>query len=306
MDGRLEFCLKITNWCNLCCPHCCENSCKTNSPDFMSLGKIGHYLYEIQTLLYDTSEHVVIGGGEAMAPYLFRNNNYIPTALNLIFDAGKIPTIKTNGLWAKQDKSRKAILKDLAKIAYSADKLVTLDISVDEFHDNIVIVADLFAEILSNDFIMNGIRPCLVGFDTEGSAQALKKLKTELRLRHIDIEDLEEGDLGVYNNRGKGIRVVTDYVGGIVNVGRAVENNVWTYDIKLLESSRRMYTLLTSRPYTDCFKIDNYDNVILDGSYSESIDGRNLQTVIDSLFAKRTKDLCELVGSSFRKKYNDF
>lgn len=274
MYGIFAFSFKITNWCNLRCAHCCENSGKTNPPNFMPILKIEQYLGEIQSLPYNISEHIVIGGGEAMAPYLFRNNNYIPTVLNLIFDAGKIPTIKTNGLWAKDSKVMMQILKDLAKIAYSADTLVTFDISVDEFHDNIVSVADLLTGILSNDFIMSAIRPTLNGFNTDGSAKAMAKLKTELNIRNIGIDELSNGDIGLYNRRGTGIRVPVDFSGAIHNLGRAVENNVYTS------------TDSPTTPYLNCVQIDNDDKVILNYLHSEKIAERNLKTVIDDLIAR--------------------
>ncbi len=274
MNGIFAFSFKITNWCNLCCAHCCENSGKTNPPNFLPLDKMEQYLGEIQTLPYNISEYIVIGGGEGMAPYFFKNIKYIPRALDLIFKAGKIPTIKTNGTWGASDDKRKLILGTLANAAYSADTLVTLDISVDEFHDNIRAVADLINGVLSNDYIMAGIRPVLVGFNTDGSANALKKLKDELNNRKIGVDELPDGDLGVYNRRGTGIRIPVDYYGAIHNLGRAVENRVYTS------------TDSPTTPYVNCVQIDNNDNAILNYLYLEPIDGRNLKTVMSRLVVK--------------------
>ncbi|MBQ6027328.1 MAG: radical SAM protein [Alphaproteobacteria bacterium] len=274
MNGIFAFSFKITNWCNLRCAHCCENSGKTNPPNFMPLDKIERYLGEIQNLPYNISEYIVIGGGEGMAPYFFKNIKYIPSALNLVFRAGKIPTIKTNGTWGASADKRNLILGTLANAAYSADILITLDISVDEFHDNTMAVADLISGILSNDYIMATIRPVLVGFNTNGSANALKKLKAELNNRKIGVDELPNGDFGVYNERGTGIRVPVDYSGAIHNLGRAVENRVYTS------------TDSPTTPYVNCVQIDNNDKVILNYLYSEKISGCGLKTVIKRLIER--------------------
>ena len=274
MNGIFAFSFKITNWCNLRCAHCCENSGKTNPPNFMPLDKIERYLGEIRNLPYNISEHIVIGGGEGMAPYFFKNTKYIPSALNLVFRAGKIPTIKTNGTWGASADKRNLILGTLANAAYSADVLITLNISVDEFHNNTMAVADLISGILLNDYIMAAIRPTLNGFNTDGSANALKKLQAELNNRKIGVDELPNGDFGVYNERGTGIRVPVDYLGAIHNLGRAVENCVYTS------------TNSPTTPYVNCVQIDNNDNMILNYLYSESIDGRNLKTVMSRLVVK--------------------
>ena len=255
------------------CAHCCENSGRFMPTKFMSIDKIEKYIHEFKELPYDTSEHIVIGGGEGLAPYLFGKSDYIPKIVTLINKNGGVPTIKTNGIWGNREDTRKFILKDLAKIAYRTNKLVTLDISLDEFHKNISAVSNIFVDILSSDFIMMAIRLVLVGFNTKASASALSQLKHELNARKIMIDEIHGGDMAVYNDKGKGFLVITDYNGPIYNLGRAKENNIATayYNHNLSN--------------LNCIQIDNNDVLTLNYAQCEKIAGKKLKDVIDSLLS---------------------
>ena len=277
MKNTLTLSLKITNWCNLNCAHCCENSGKNRAKRFLPLEKIEKYLQEFKELPYDLSEYVVIGGGEGLSPYLFGNFDYIPNLLKEINKVGGISTIKTNGVWGNNAVARKLILKDLAIFAHKIGKVVSLDISLDEFHDNITAVADIFSEILSDDYIAVSIRPALLGFYTDGSSNALLQLKSELKSRKIAITETTKGDWCVYNEQNQGIFIITDYNNEIFDLGRAKKNKVFTY--------RQTKPGLLK---TNCVQIDNNDVVTLNNVYSEKINGRPLKTVIDNLI-KRTK-----------------
>ena len=270
--GTFMLSFKITNWCNLNCAHCCENSGPNHANRFLSLNKIEKYLQQFKELPYSISEHIVIGGGEGLAPYLFGNLNYIPRLLSMIDSVWCVPTIKTNGAWGNNAYTRNLILQDLTMSAHKMQKLVTLDISVDEFHNNTSGVASIFADILSKEYIMSAIRPTLVGFNTPASHKALSDLKKKIRARKMILEKTEDGDLRIYNERGQGIYVVCDFGNEIFDLGRAKKNNVYTY-----------HQTGPGLLKTNCIQIDNNDTVTLNNYYREKFNHRPLKTVMNSL-----------------------
>ena len=269
--GKFALAFKITNWCNLNCAHCCENSSPRAQQRLLSLDKIEKYLYEFKELPYNISEYIVIGGGEGLAPYLFGNTDYIPDVLLKINSVDCISTIKTNGVWGNNPETRKLILGDLADVADKIGKLVTLDISVDEFHNNIPAVANIFAEILDNEYITKAIRPTLVGFKTQGSADAFAQLKRELLGRGLVMCRDLFGNWCVANTRVQ-IQVICDFESAIFNMGRAKKNNVATF-----------YQGAPGLHETNCIQIDNQGRVTLNYYYREKIKDRPLKTVMNSL-----------------------
>lgn len=277
MNNIFTLSFKITNWCNLNCAHCCENSGQNRARRFLPMKKIEKYLNEFKKLPYNLSEYIVIGGGEGLSPYLFDDFDYIPNLLSKINSVGGVSTIKTNGLWGNNAGTRKFILKDLSIFAHKIGKVVTLDISIDEFHNNIKNVADIFAEILSDNYVTVSIRPTLVGFKTLKSAMALSQLKSELKARKITTVETTKGDLFMCNEHGVGVFVITDYYNEIFDLGRAKKNKVFTCH----QTAPRLLP-------TNCIQIDNNDTVTMNNFYREKIDGRPLKVVIDSLIS-RTK-----------------
>ncbi len=241
----------------------------------MSLHQIDEYLCEFNELPYRLSENVVIGGGEGLSPYLFGNFDYIPDVLSMINSQNGVTTIKTNGVWAADKSRARTILKSLATTAHKMGKLVDLDISIDEFHNNIPAVANLFSEILSDEYITVAVRPIFAGFKTLGSAVALVKLKKELNARKILVEQKSNGDWCVYNEFGTGIHVPTDYDNEIFDIGRAKNTNVFTY--------RYQEPGLIS---VNSLQIDGNDNAILNNFYKTKINGRPLENVVKSLIQR--------------------
>jgi hypothetical protein len=220
------------------------------------------------------NELMCLTGGEAMAPYMHGNNTYIPKALELIYSHEYVPIIKTNGTWGKNESLRPKVLYDLGRLAYTYGKLVTLDMSVDEFHNNKVGVANIICDIVNNPALLYGIRCTLVGFDTTSSANALNSLRQELESRKLNIETTFEGDWEVYTQDfSLGMYVYTDYNAKIYDLGRAKQTRVYTG---------------TGSPTGGiiCFEIDNKDYATLNYSVREPINNRPLGAVLDSLMTK--------------------
>lgn len=274
MYGVLTLSLKITNWCNLNCAHCCECSGANNPTNFMPLTRAEQYISEFQEVPYHIMQHYTISGGEGLAPYQFGDFDYIPTILSCIYKIDGIPTIKTNGVWGERYNMRVDILKSLANSARTGNKLLTLDISVDEFHNNLKGVANIVADVVQSDYLLPAIRICLVGFNTDGTRNNMAKLRTQLEERELHTEVLPNDDWAVYRDDNKGMRVVVGAETEIYDLGRAKQNNVYT---------------ATGDPaggYVNCLSVDNNNLATLNYLYAEQIAGRNLKCVMDSLMRR--------------------
>ena len=277
MYNELFMSFKITNWCNLHCNHCCECSNCHCAPNFMPLEKFDNYLSESRTLPFIPNELFCIGGGEAMAPYMHKNPNYIPCALDLVYSYKYVPTIKTNGTWGQDETLRKKILSDISAKAYKYEKLVTLDISVDEFHNNLDGVANIVRDIMGSSELCYAIRFCLVGFNTSGSIKALNCLQQKLQESGFNIQKTLANDWMIgAPNADCGIYVCNDYTSNIYDLGRAKQTKVYNceYGTDLMRS-------------TDCLQIDNEDNAILNYLYQEKINKRPLNEVFNSLMQQQ-------------------
>ena len=275
MNQKLVLSFKITNWCNLHCAHCCERSNIKQPLNFMPLAKMANYLSQSIKMFLPPDQLLTIGGGEAMAPYMNNDYNYIPLALDLIYTHKYVPTIKTNGTWGNNDKLRKKILSDIASKAYKYEKLVTLDISIDEFHNNQNAVAKIIRDTLTSQELGFAIRICLVGFNTKQSKTAQQTLKQKLGQYGFSINSTYVGDWIIESPSGDGIYIFNDFNTPIFNQGRAQDNNVFTS---------------TDTPNGNdgynCLQIDNNDYAILNYKYREPIGNRPLNAVLYSLIQK--------------------
>ena len=279
MNNELYLSLKITNWCNLCCRHCCECSDPNQVPNFIPLEKIDKYLYESRKMFIVPNPLLCIGGGEAMAPYMYGMSQYIPYALDLVYKYNYIPTIKTNGTWGDNDNLRTNILHGLAKSAYKAQKLVTLDISVDEFHNNHSGVIKIIQETLSNSDLCFAIRICLVGFNTQQSKNTLDLLQYTLQSQGFDIVKTIANDWIISSPNGEnGVYMVNDFAANIYNLGRAKDNNVFTSQSNP-----------NGNDGADCLQLDNNDTAIFNYMYREQIKNRTLNDVLKSIIRNNTR-----------------
>lgn len=269
MYGIFALSLKVTNWCNLNCAHCRENSGRDAAIKPMPLEKVEDYISQFQELPINLSNRITIDGGEPMLPYFMGDENYIPTVLCLVSKAGATPTIKTNGTWGNTYTNRSTVLKSLAKNAYFVGRPLTINVPVDEFHNNISGVSNIIADVVFSDYLRGALNISVSGFDTIGSVVAYARLRSDLRDREINTVDSGNDNLVAYNDDGVGIHVETDYMSGVVRCGRAIKNHVYTED-----------NLST---YVNKIQIDNDDNVALNYVARDNIKNRPLANVIDYL-----------------------
>ena len=236
----------------------------------MPLDRMATLISQFKDIDFPKSEYFVIGGGEAMAPYIFGDNAYMRRALSMIYNANGIPTIKTNAMWGNNKSLRHFILKDLADTAYTHQIVTTLDISVDEFHKNTTGVTNIISDIIDSKYLAPAIRIFLVGFNTDASKLQLNKL--QYNLKHNGIYTYSDSnknyDFSAMKN-DYGMRIFTSFETPIYMTGRAIETKTYTTGPN------------TGLPDSDghCFTVDNYDMATLNYKYRERIAGRDLNTV---------------------------
>ena len=190
----------------------------------------------------------------------------------MLYGYGFVPTLKTNGTWGEQHKKSAQILSSIAKCAYKSGKLVTLDISVDEFHNNTNGVAKVIRNVVNEYYLCYAIRICLVGFYTQKSANALLRLKQELEKNGFHIETMSPfNDWMISAPNGNTTVIYNSFTTGIFDMGRAKKNKVYT------TSGNRNNT------GTDCLQLDNNDIATLNYDFNELIQNRNLYEVLCSL-----------------------
>ncbi|MBO7509540.1 MAG: hypothetical protein J6T57_04680 [Alphaproteobacteria bacterium] len=272
MNGIFALSLKITNWCDLYCPHCSEDSGRSATFEYMPIDKLEDGISQFQELPLNLSRRITISGGEPMLPYFKKDENYMPAALTLISKADAIPVIKTNGTWGRTYMDRSSILKSLAKNANFVCNPVVLNMPVDEFHNNLSGVANIISDIVFSDYLQNAIYIEVSGFNTIGSVVANARLRTCLKEREISTLDVVNDDIVAYTARGDGIHISVDNVSQIYKLGRAVKN--------------RVYTAEAVMPYVNKIQIDNDDNVSLNRVVSEKINNRPLVDVMDILIPR--------------------
>ena len=244
----------------------------------MSLDFFQDMIAQFDEISFQKSGYYVIGGGEAMAPYIFGNNDYIRRALSTIHNIHGIPTIKTNAKWGEDKSLRQFVLKDLADAAYESQVVTTLDISIDEFHNNIVGAANVISDVIKSHYLAPAIRIFLVGFNTQASQKQLDNLINKLNKNKIQTMSANDGtnyDFAAFFG-DYGIKIFTSFNTPIYCAGRAISTKTYTTKSN------------TGMPDSDghCLSIDNDDFATLNYKFRERIAGRKLETVIQSLMNK--------------------
>lgn len=279
-DG-INLAFKITNWCNLNCAHCIERSSCKEPFDLLPLPKMHKIIKEFKNLDVNQSDFVVITGGESMAPYYNNQQNYIKQALRYIYKAGYVPVIKTNAVWGTDIKLRQKILFDLAESAYKYRKVVTLDISIDEFHNNLSGAANIITNVVSSSkYLSPAIRLCLAGFSSQASAEKLLILQTMLKSNNLIIIPENEISFAAYYvpndiNNSIGARIYTNFITQLAKVGRAKDNN-----LPAIEMNKDSYSSIS------CLQIDNKDVATFGYMWQENMNNKTLKSVLSNLIEK--------------------
>ena len=274
MPDTKKICLafKITNWCNLCCAHCCEKSGPEHQPNLMDLDKMALYLSEFNALPIEKYDTVALTGGEVMAPYYSYDDTYIPSALQIIFNENMTPCLKTNGVWGNDENLMNRILASITDIAGENDKKVMMDISLDRFHKNFGAVANIYRSLLHNPTCTKYITVILQGIK-DNSMHAFYDLFMALS-GHGIINDKDISGRFVTDGTNR-YPIIYNFNQAIADIGRARANKLGTF--KLTGQSDI---------YGDCIMIDAKDRVRFNHINALVMDGQPLGDCIKILEQK--------------------
>lgn len=270
---KVSFAIKVTNWCNLKCAHCCENSGSRVAPNIMPLDKVERYVNEFNAMPVPRWQHLVFTGGEAMAPYFMRKNTYIPQCLDIAGRAKMFPFVKTNGMWGANETMRHTILQDCARAAEKNGRMVSLDISIDEFHKNVPEVASIILDIVGSRYLADCVRVSISGLNTEKSRDQLNYLIAFLKARGVEFFPTQ--DCIIMAKGVIGTKVICDFNTNIASMGRAASN-------KLGDAKPDGHPDVMGH----CLQIDNDDIATLNYFHKTPVNGRTVYDVTRELLLR--------------------
>lgn len=273
---KISFALKNTNWCNLKCAHCSERSGPDVAPNIMPLDKVEKYIAEFNAMPMPKWEYMVFTGGETMAPYFHNQIEYMPRCLDIAAQHKMAPFVKTNGVWGGNDAMRGRILRDFAAAAYRNNILMSMDISVDTFHNNINSVFKILNDVVRSDYLAPAIRISLCGFNDMKSRVAFMSVINALRANGLVAETPHNGVFVLSVPGVRGMDVYYDLWTNVSNVGRAADNNLGKY-------------VPSGQPdgaMGHCLQIDNNDVATLNYKHAAPVNGRTVYDVARELLAK--------------------
>lgn len=245
-------------------------------PNIMPLDTVEKYIGEFSALPIDKWQHMVFTGGEAMAPYFHKQMEYVPRCLDIAATHKMIPFIKTNGTWGMDTDMRQRILRDVAAAAYRNNILMSLDLSVDEFHHNDVAVYNILNDVVRSDYLAPAVRISLCSLNTPASHATFANLIGRLQNSGLDISVNNYGEMCVNIPMMHKVSVYYDLLTNISDTGRAKANSVGTYTPSGLPDPETGH----------CFQIDNADVATLNYKYRTPMNGRPMIDAVSELMAK--------------------
>lgn len=277
-DGcdKVSFAIKNTNWCNMNCAHCCECSGSNIAPNLMPLSKVEQYIHDFNTMPLPRWEYMVFTGGETLAPYYFNRMTYIPQCLEFAAQYNMVPVVKTNGVWGNNDDLRKRILHDFASAAYRHNLLMSMDISVDAFHNNEHAVFNILNDVISSIYLAPAIRITLQSLDDKKSHTKMFNLIQSLDKNDLIVGAPENGTVPIEVPQSHMGLIFYDLGPMISKIGRAKKNNLGQ-------------TVPDGKPDIQtghCLQIDNNDIATLNYKHSVPVNGRRLFDVTSELIRK--------------------
>ncbi len=271
---KFNLALKLTNWCNLNCAHCCEFSGDNAPLNVMPIDAVQKHLRQFRELDAPKFEHLVFTGGEAMAPYFHGNYSYIPQCLDAAYKNGFVPFIKTNATWAAGVIGTR-ILNDLATAAYKYQIMASLDISVDEFHHNVASAANVIEMVMKNSRLTPAIRISLAGLNTERSKYQLYTLIALLKNCGLDAIPVDNMTLAI-GYKDTIASVYYDFSAPVVATGRAAINGL----------GHKAHIGAPDENGQCCLQIDNRDTAILNYKWRTPVAGQPMNTVLAKLISQ--------------------
>lgn len=270
----MNLALKVTNWCNLCCAHCCERSHIKEPLNLMPIDTATKYIEQCRQSDIPTWDYITFTGGESMAPYFCGHGEYIPKVSEICIKNGFAPAFKTNANWNPGLANR--ILKDIADIVHKYDCQISLDISIDEYHDNLPMATNVINQIMASQYLSAAIPVTLVGLNTTASQYKYQELTNILRQRGIYVGQMDT-DGSIIMSKGDNLNVMFYENGTLSRLGRAADNN-------LTQHIPSGHTDLTNG---DCLEITNTNKAILNYKFTTDTKDKTIAQVYNELIQKK-------------------
>ncbi|MDE5615808.1 MAG: hypothetical protein K2I81_03180 [Alphaproteobacteria bacterium] len=212
---------KTTNYCDLQCPHCCENSGPHNPRTFIPTDIIFNYLKQAKA---DSafSNNVVFTGGEITSAYRVGMTDYVPALLNKSLDLGIGTDIKTNAAWIRGELAPR-ILSDLNTISVNHKPYALhLSLSLDRYHKD---------ALENNARLIAGLADRQIQVNTTGFENHVDMFPALIERIKSEKVSAEEVWIGTPENMRPAVLVggkllLTQSKGALFNSGRA-QNMDW-------------------------------------------------------------------------------
>lgn len=273
---RANLALKITNWCNLNCAHCCERSHVNEPFNLMPADKIERYISEFKDMGIPVWDYVVFTGGEVMAPYYIGQHKYIPMVADICANNDMSACFKTNALWGNKLILAGSILKSLADVAHKHDRQISLDISIDEYHDNLNAAANIVNQIMNSQYLSAAIPVSFVGLNTPASQYKYQEFANILRQRGIHVGQLDT-DGTIVMSKGDNLNVMFYEIGALSRLGRAADNNLTQH-------------IPSGHPNigdSDCLEITNTNKAVLNYKFTTDAKDKTVGQIYNELLQKK-------------------
>lgn len=273
---RANLALKITNWCNLNCAHCCERSHANEPFNLMPIDKIERYICEFKDMGIPVWDYVTFTGGETMAPYYIGQHKYIPMVADICANNDMSACFKTNALWGNKLILSASILKSLADIAHKHDRQISLDISIDEYHDNMNAATNVVNQIMNSQYLSAAIPVSFVGLNTPASQYKYQEFANILRQRGIYVGQMDT-DGSIIMSKGDNLNVMFYENGTLLRLGRAADNNL----------TQRIPSGHTDLTNGDCLEITNTNKAILNYKFTTDAKDKTVGQIYNELLQKK-------------------
>lgn len=266
---KFKLVLKITNWCNLQCEHCIENSGPNQPYKLMPVDQIKKYIKEYKNI----GNRITFTGGEPFASYIQERAEYIP-AIAKICVANKIsPVFETNGTWAENMYVGGIMMSKLSEIAQNHRKDIFLDIAVDKYHPTPQGAANICKLIARHQHLRNNIRVTFSGQDCWWIGSKISNCLVEPYYAFGGHED----HVSIYEHRElKALIPFKKYI--LKNKGRAKDNNLtWQSVSETIDNPDSQDVLI----------ITNDNQAILNRKYTTTVDNKTLEQIYNELVQKK-------------------
>ena len=269
---RVNLALKITNWCNLCCAHCCERSHRKEPFNLMPINQVEKHITQYVNMDVPVWDYVVFTGGESMAPYYIGQHKYIPMVADICANNDMSACFKTNALWGNKLILSASILKSLADIAHKHDRQISLDISIDEYHDNLNAAANIVNQIMNSQYLSAAIPVSFVGLNTPASQYKYQEFANILRQCGIHVGQMDT-DGSIIMSKGDNLNVMFYENGTLLRLGRAADNNL----------TQRIPSGHTDLTNGDCLEITNTNKAILNYKFTTDAKDKTVGQIYNEL-----------------------